>query len=381
MGSATIVLSRGAVPYSNSIIEARGKTRNKNKYTNLWNGRFLGISLPCHGKRNMPCRLYTSTGETKPTNDLQELLLTLPSEKNWDGSSLHLYGGVWYPAYAISGVVSFQQHFIAQNSDIILASMPASGMPWLKALAFSVINRNHQSPKESPLLFTSPHELVRSLENDLYFKTNHPNLEQLPLPRIFSTHAHYSSLPLSIIDSKCKIVFICRNPLDQAISYFLFASKSRQENDKPGSSIEEHFEKICRGVQNYGPFWDSSLGYWKESLERPEKVLFLRYEDLKDNTISNLKKLAEFLGFPFSENEEKERVLEEILSLCSFDNLKDLKVNKNGVRPNGVPNSVFFRSEEVGHWSNYLSPQMAENFRKTAEERLVGSGLAFKISQ
>ncbi|CAK7336389.1 unnamed protein product [Dovyalis caffra] len=289
----------------------------------------------------MPCRLYTSTGETKPTNDLQELLLTLPSEKNSDGSSLHLYGGVWYPAYAISGVVSFQQHFIAQNTDIILASMPASGMPWLKALAFSVINRNHQSPKESPLPVISPHELVRSFENDLYFKTSHPNLD---------------------------------NFLSQEFS-------SRQENAKPVSSIEEHFEKICRGVQNYGPFWDSSLGYWKESLERPEKVLFFRYEDLKDDTISNLKKLAEFLGFPLLENEEKDGVLEEILSLCSFDNLKDLKVNKNGVRPNGVPNSFFFRSEEVGHWSNYLSPQMAENFRKTVEERLVGSGFAFKISQ
>jgi hypothetical protein len=36
------------------------------------------------------------------------------------------------------------------------------------------------------------------------------------------------------------------------------------------------------------------LGYWKASLERPDKVLFLKYEDLKEDIISNLKKIAGF---------------------------------------------------------------------------------------
>jgi hypothetical protein len=123
------------------------------------------------------------------------------------------------------------------------------------------------------------------------------------------------------------------------------------------------------------------LGYWKASLERPDKVLFLKYEDLKEDIISNLKKIAEFLGIPFTDEEEKEGVIEEISRLCSLDNLRNLEVNKNGVRPSGAPNSSFFRKGEVGDWENYLSPSMAENYLKIVEEKLGGSGLTFKTSQ
>jgi hypothetical protein len=123
------------------------------------------------------------------------------------------------------------------------------------------------------------------------------------------------------------------------------------------------------------------LGYWKASLERPDKVLFLKYEDLKEDIISNLKKIAAFLGIPFTDKEEKEGVIEEISRLCSLDNLRNLEVNKNGVRTSGLPNSSFFRKGEVGDWENYLIPSMAENYLKIVEEKLSGSGLTFRTSQ
>jgi hypothetical protein len=174
--------------------------------------------------------------------------------------------------------------------------------------------------------------------------------------------------------------------LDQAVSDFVFVRNRVSGIANPSSSsssslIDEGFENICRGVQSYGPFWNNVLSYWKASLERPDKVLFLKYEDLKEDIILNLKRLAEFLGFPFTEEEEKEGVIEEISRLCSFDNLKDLEVNKNGVRPSGMRNSAFFRKGETGDWGNHLSPSMAERFWKIVEEKLDGSGLTFKISQ
>jgi len=320
--------------------------------------------------------------ETVKEDNLQEFLLTLPSEKNWDGTPLLLFNETWYPANSIRGAVSFQQNFRAQDSDIILASMPKSGTTWLKALTFSVVSRDRYSPKESPLITAPPHELVPFLEVDLYLKSQNPNLD-FPPPRILSCHTHYTSLPQSIRDSNCKIVYVCRNPLDQAVSDFVFVRNRVSDIANPLSSslIDEGFENICRGVQSYGPFWNNVLSYWKASLERPDKVLFLKYEDLKEDIILNLKRLAEFLGFPFTEEEEKEGVIEEISRLCSFDSLKDLEVNKNGVRPSGMRNSAFFRKGETGDWGNHLSPSMAERFWKIVEEKLDGSGLTFKISQ
>ncbi|KAL0407841.1 UNVERIFIED_CONTAM: Cytosolic sulfotransferase 1 [Sesamum radiatum] len=56
----------------------------------------------------------------------------------------------------------------------------------------------------------------------------------------------------------------------------------------------------------YGPFWDDILGYWNAHLENPGKVLFLKYEDLKEDITSQVKKIAEFIGFPFSVEEEEQ---------------------------------------------------------------------------
>ncbi|KAG5249854.1 Sulfotransferase 2A [Salix suchowensis] len=222
----------------------------------------------------METTTISSNGESVPTDEIQDLVAGLPGEKSWDGANLCFYKGVWYPAFDIRGAISFQQHFIARDTDIILASMPKSGTTWLKALAFSVVNRSVYSPKETPLLTTPPHDLVRFFEMDLYLK------------------------------------------------------------------------------------------------------------NLKEDTTLNLKKLAEFLGIPFTEKEEKDGVIEEISRLCSFDNLRSLEVNKSGFyQNNGPSNSAFFRKAKVGDWCNDLTPSMAERFMKIVEEKLAGSGLSFKVSE
>ena len=85
-----------------------------------------------------------------------------------------------------------------------------------------------------------------------------------------------------------------------------------------------------KGIDSCGPFWDHVLGYRRMSRERPQKVLFLKYEDLKEDIISDLKRLAHFLGVPFSEEEERQGMIEEIAKLYSLDSLKNLEVNVNG---------------------------------------------------
>lgn len=44
----------------------------------------------------------------------------------------------------------------------------------------------------------------------------------------------------------------------------------------------------------------------------------MRYKELKENPALHVKRMAEFMGFPFSEEEEKEGVVEEIVRMCSF---------------------------------------------------------------
>ncbi|MCL7046072.1 hypothetical protein MKW94_006182 [Papaver nudicaule] len=324
-------------------------------------------------------------------------------------SVLYPYQSFWIFAEALENVKDFQKNFEALDTDLILASVPKSGTVWLKALVFTIVNRTRypifSSSHHHPLLTISPHDLVPFVDFkhvypdcsllDFTKKSSHIDHYDSPC-RLIATHVPYPSLPESIMDdaTNCKTVYICRNPPDTFISLWHFINKIRtmpESNDNSGIpplsskkestllSIEDAFEFFCDGVSEFGPYWDHVLGYWKASLEKPHKLLFLKYEDLKKDPEPHLKKLAEFLGYGFSIEEERQGVINGILNLCSFQHLKNLDVNKNGILwCNFVANKDIFRKGEVGDWKNYLTPAMVERLDHLTEEKLHGSGLAFQ---
>lgn len=203
------------------------------------------------------------------------------------------------------------------------------------------------------------------------------DLSGIPSPRLFSTHIPYPSLPESVKNSKCRIVYICRNPLDLIVSSWHFGTQDRSGSQ--WTNMEEYVDKFCKGEEAFGPFWDHVLSYWKESLEKPEKVLFLTYEDMKEDTVAQVKRIAEFVGFRFSDEEESGGVVRQISELCSLKSLKDLEVNKTGKFMPNFENKSYFRKGEVGDWVNHLSASLAKRtINKVNEEKLKGSGLTFK---
>ncbi|KAF3326290.1 Cytosolic sulfotransferase 3 [Carex littledalei] len=56
-----------------------------------------------------------------------------------------------------------------------------------------------------------------------------------------------------------------------------------------------------------GPIWDHVLEYWNESLKRPDKILFLRYKEMLADPLGSVKRVADFTGHPFMEEEKKGR--------------------------------------------------------------------------
>ncbi|KAI9157090.1 hypothetical protein LWI28_016815 [Acer negundo] len=85
----------------------------------------------------------TSVGEDNASDEIQELLLTLPSVINFGGSHIYQYKGCWYHDYHpkfLKGMISSQRHFQAQDSDVILITFPKSGTTWLKALTYAIVH-------------------------------------------------------------------------------------------------------------------------------------------------------------------------------------------------------------------------------------------------
>ncbi|XP_039001912.1 cytosolic sulfotransferase 15-like [Hibiscus syriacus] len=199
-------------------------------------------------------------------DELQKLEQTLPKEEGWiSGMSLYLYQGFWCSGASVRDlkpVISFQKHFKAIDSDVIIVTIPKCGTTWLKALAFSTLYRDRFASDQNPLLTFTPHQLVRFLQYDVYLQNPCPRLEKncVYKPRAFATHVPYASLPTSIKDSHCKIVYLCRNPMDMFISFWLFADKFRDENQE-ALSLDEAFDKFYHGIYAYGPFFYHVLGY------------------------------------------------------------------------------------------------------------------------
>ncbi|XP_031261860.1 cytosolic sulfotransferase 17-like [Pistacia vera] len=273
-----------------------------------------------------------------------------------------------------------QENFKPQPDDIFLCSAMKTGTTWLKALAFATVTRTLNS--SNPLLCKNPHDCIPFLEKD-YIKN--PIIQNTkPRVPLWSTHVLYSSLPKSVINSDCKIVYICRDPKDSFVSLWHFTNKLSSQYNIGKISLQEAFELYCNGCSVYGPYWDHVLSYWKASQEWPNRVLFLKYEEMMKDARFYLKKLADFMGFSFSLEEEREGAVDKILEFCSFENLSNLEVNKMGKhRPDekgGFDNNMYFRKGEIGDWKNTLTLEMGARLDKIMEDKLRGSGLIFNSS-
>ncbi|MED6120204.1 hypothetical protein PIB30_018795 [Stylosanthes scabra] len=109
--------------------------------------------------------------------------------------------------------------------------------------------------------------------------------------------------------------------------------------------------------------------------------MFLRYEQMKLHPTMALKELGEFIGCPFSKQELDNGMVDDILKLCSFDNLSNLEVNKPGTMSmvGGLPveNKSFFRRGKIGDSNNFLTPEMVEKINNITEKKLSQHAVRF----
>ena len=309
------------------------------------------------------------------SSTLEDLLSSLPREEGINSAYSYQYQGFWYGPTLLQGLIDCQQHFHAHENDVFLVTSPKSGTTWLKAILYALINREACSPQDPhhPLLEKTPHQLVPFLEllkpSDYDFVSNSSDNS---ISRIFACHIPTASLPISIREAG-KIVYLCRDIKDTFVSHFHF---SNEANVRPSPiSLENAFHLFCKGTSLAGPVWDHILGYWKESLERPDKVLFMSYEQITDEPHVQLRCLAHFLGKPFSQEEESSGLLDQIIKLCSFKSMSKQEVNKTGNFFGEVKNNLFFRSGVVGDWKNCLTAEMASKLDQITGEKFHGSGL------
>uniref|UniRef100_A0A7N0ULX5 Sulfotransferase n=1 Tax=Kalanchoe fedtschenkoi TaxID=63787 RepID=A0A7N0ULX5_KALFE len=320
---------------------------------------------------------YAGEGEVG-NQEIESLIESLPKIPFLRKFHCYKYDGFWYVENHLRAVLSCKKHFRFQDSDILLASFPKCGTTWLKAIVYTIVNRQRYpiGSDDHPLLTNNPHALVHYFEIDLYGNNDVPDLSNMHAPRLFATHASALSLGDEVKNkSGCKIIYICRNPKDCFVSLWHFLPKLRAVEAATTVSLDELFDSFCSGVNAYGPFWDHVLEHWKVSLAMPEKVMFLSYEQIIEQPDHYVKKIAEFLGCPFSGVEEDERVVNGIVKMCSFTHLSQLEANKSGRTQRGARHDTLFRCGVIGDSNNLLSSDMINKIDQITQDKFSPYGL------
>ncbi|CAN1220003.1 Cytosolic sulfotransferase 6 [Linum perenne] len=300
--------------------------------------------------------------ETK-TNFTKELAAEdvdkLGREKPSWGVELSEIQGFWYETSIIDSIATIRANFKPKRDDdiVILASTPKTGTTWLKALSHCILFRDEE---DDLLAKKNPHLCVRNLESGVDKKG------------VSSSHMDSVS-----IKQDCKLVYITRDPKDTFVSQWHFFNKIFRGNNLDPLPLESAAEIFCNGTHTYGPYWDHVLEYWEASQRSPDKVMFMKYEDLRCDPKPRVRELALFLGKPFGDDDDVE--IEEVIWRSSFDRLKDLDVNKTGkVHPVLSPlltNNLFFRRGEVGDWRNHLTPEVAKRIDDVTRVKFRSCGL------
>ncbi|KAK1325674.1 Cytosolic sulfotransferase 17 [Acorus calamus] len=158
-----------------------------------------------------------------------------------------------------------------------------------------------------------------------------------PQPRLLvylvSTYVHHS------LHEHCFHAFAVKkahlSDVDFDRTTFLTASPWMSKAANEAISLEEAFESYCDGVSVYGPIWNHQLEYLKASVARPQCMMFLRYEEMIENPVSEV---------------------------FSFDSLKDLEVKRVGElklsRMMKIKNQLFFNRGLVGVSKRWLMPEL-----------------------
>ncbi|KFZ62751.1 Sulfotransferase 6B1, partial [Antrostomus carolinensis] len=124
-------------------------------------------------------------------------------------------------------------------------------------------------------------------------------MKKLPSRRIIVTHLPPHLLPPSILQNKAKILALVRNPKDTAVSYYHFYNNLPLVPSFP--SWNEYFAAFMNGKLTWGSYFDH-LVEWNKYINH-ESIMMISYEELKENQVLGMKKIADFFGFSLCEED------------------------------------------------------------------------------
>ncbi|XP_014087615.2 sulfotransferase 1E1 isoform X1 [Bactrocera oleae] len=211
-------------------------------------------------------------------------------------------------------------NFCARPDDIWVATVPRSGTTWTQELVWLLAHDlDFDAAKQESLterfpffefsLFVHPEvkaELLakhfgdnKKLEFIEHFsRSGYKTLDEWPCNkrRFIKTHFPFSLLPPSVMQNKCKVIYVLRNPKDVAVSYYHLNRLYRTQGYT--GDFHRYWDYFSRGLNPWLPYY-SHISEAFEHRHLPN-ILILNYEDMVSNLRGVVLKLAAFLNCTIS---------------------------------------------------------------------------------
>jgi len=287
-------------------------------------------------------------------------------------------------------------NFVCKSSDVWVASFPKSGTTWCQELAWSVYH-GLQHPDIGKLLT----DRVPFFEWDCLFPDD-ATLDHLPdddlnktgvmwnllqtasPPRFIKTHLQQCLLPTDVAKVGSKILYVCRDPKDVCVSLFYHSVKL----DGFTGTFDDMVDLFLADVYPWAPFWGNVLGFW--DIRNDPNVMFITYEQLKQDLRGNISKVAQFLGVQrpgLKPGCIDDKELDQLTEHCTFGSMSKNPATNNEAlfavgtdksdKEKGSKDVLFMRKGQVGDHKKHLSSDQIQRFKIWTDKWLKNSDFPY----
>ena len=258
-------------------------------------------------------------------------------------------------------------HFQALESDVLITTAPKAGTTWMQQILY-------QMRSGGDTAFDNIDTVVPWLERPRKRKNWRQMLDYydtLLRPRLFKTHCTAEQTPGI---GTASIILTVRDPRDCCVSFYHhLMNMTDSARDMAGhhrpASFAAHvdtwlkFAAWFRNIKSWWPYRDH------------EKVLLLRYQDLKRDLGASVDQIDEFLGWGLTP-EQKAKVLE----YSSFDWMKAHDEKFSGQTESGnylFKPGRFIRQGKVGAYTDLITPELEKKILDRTHAELEPECLRF----